>query len=106
MEITGTVYKILPIQSGESKTSGNWTKQEIVIETEGQYPKKVCITCFGKVVDNLDVLKTGAKIKAHINIESREYNERWYTEVKAWKVEFNATVTAPSKEDASDDLPF
>ncbi len=111
MELSGTVYKILPIQSGTG-ANGTWTKQEIVIETEGQYPKKVCVSCFGKVLDNLDTLHVGVKIKAHINIESREYNDRWYSEIKAWRIEHESG--APTKnnnevktsDSPEDDLPF
>lgn len=125
MEIQGKVIKILPLQSGES-ARGGWKKQDFVIETPGQYPKKVCLTLWGDKVDQAN-LKEGEEITASINIESREYNERWYTEVKAWKIVkgMGATNTAPQQQatgntpppptmqdmpegdtDFDDDLPF
>lgn len=56
------------------------------METEGQYPKKVCVTIWGDKADER-VLKTGSALKIDFDLESREYNGRWYTDVKAWKVE-------------------
>ncbi len=85
MEITGTVIKLLPEQSGEGR-NGPWRKQEIIIETDGTYPRKVCIAIWGDRIDQFS-LKEGEKITAAVNIESREFNERWYTDVKAWKVD-------------------
>ncbi len=85
MEITGTVVRILQEQSGEGR-NGPWRKQEYIIETDGTYPRKVCIAVWGERIDQFS-LKEGEKITASVNIESREFNERWYTDVKAWKVD-------------------
>lgn len=116
MEITGTVVSLLPLQTGQGK-NGVWKKQEFILETPGQYPKKVCLSLWGEKVDEIK-LSIGEKITASINLESREYNGRWYTEARAWKV---AKQTGASTRDtpppptddsfiqdntASDDLPF
>ena len=85
MEVTGKITNILPIQSGTGKTGNEWKKQEIIIQTEEQYPKSVCITLWGNTIDNK--IKLEDKIKASIDIESREYQGKWYTTVKAWKIE-------------------
>lgn len=95
MELIGKIEKILDLQSGES-ARGPWKKQSFVIETKEQYPKKVCIVCWGEKVDELNSYKEGEDIKVSINLESREYNERWYTDVKAWRLERNI-VAAPSQ---------
>jgi len=86
LEISGKITQILEKQSGES-ARGLWQKQEFVIETFDQYPKNVCITLWGDKVEVLNSLPKGSTVKASINIESREYKGRWYTDVKAWKVE-------------------
>ncbi len=78
MNISGKVVQVLPIQSGTSKAGNPWQKQEFVLEQGGQYPRKVCISLFG---DN--VAKTpqvGQDVMVSVDIDSREFNGRWYTE--------------------------
>ncbi|HSH45489.1 MAG TPA: DUF3127 domain-containing protein, partial [Longimicrobiales bacterium] len=65
---------------------GPWRKQEFILETEGKYPKPVCIIQWGDDIDSFGI-KEGERITAHVDIQSREYNGRWYTDVKAWRVE-------------------
>jgi hypothetical protein len=87
MELQGKIIKVLPMQSGTGKTGSEWRKQEFVIETPGTYPKKVALTVWNERTMDLQSLALGQEIKAYIDIESREYNERWYTDIKAWKLE-------------------
>jgi len=84
MEITGKIISILPEETGEGR-NGPWKKQNFILETQEQYPKKVCITVWGDKV-NLQSFGENEMVTASINIESREYNSRWYTDVKAWKI--------------------
>jgi len=92
LEITGKVYQILPQQSGTGK-NGAWSKREFIIETFEQFPRKVCISVWGDKSDNLDMQHpVGSAVRASINIESREYNEKWYTDVRAWKIEASQDV--------------
>ena len=86
LEIQGKITHILDEESGTS-ARGTWKKQSFVIETAGQYPKSVVIMLWGDKTDVLKRFAVGDTVKAGINIESREYNGRWYTDVKAWKVE-------------------
>ncbi|MCR9063751.1 MAG: DUF3127 domain-containing protein [Cytophagales bacterium] len=113
MEISGNIIQILPLQSGEGK-NGVWKKQDFVIETESQYPKKVCISMWGDRIDE-SVLQVGNNVTASIDVESREYNGRWYTDVKAWKIEATGTAQSPESSapaeipaamEGEDDLPF
>ena len=87
LEIIGRVVKILPKQSGVGK-NGAWSKGEFVIETMEQYPRKVCISAWG---DKSDVLEqqcsVGRVVKVSIHIESREFNDKWYTDVRAWRID-------------------
>lgn len=120
LAITGTVTQLLPEQSGESR-NGPWRKQEFIIETEGNFPKPVCVVMWGDNIDKF-ALTEGERVTAHIDIQSREYNGRWYTDVKAWKLERdgaggagappvdpNEPFPEPPSDvdmDEDDDLPF
>ncbi len=85
MEISGVVVNLLAQQSGQGK-NGVWKKQEFILETPGQYPKKFAFLCGAKKWTKINS-SVGDKITASINIESREYNGRWYTDVRAWKIQ-------------------
>ncbi len=117
MELKGTVVQILPAQTGTGK-KGQWKKQEFVVETQSQYPKKVCFSVWGDKIDQFS-LSTGEVVTVSVDLESREYNGRWYTEARAWKIEKGAgngaRPSAPPVGDepfeaasngSTDDLPF
>ena len=101
MEITGNVISLLPEVTGQGK-NGAWRKQEFILETDGQYPKKVCITMWGDKIDQFG-LGIGDAVTASVDAESREYNQRWYTELKAWKVE-KAGMGQPAPSNAPGDF--
>src|SRR6188768_2790926 len=103
MEITGKVVHVLPVQTGKS-AKGEWKKQEFILELPGNYAKKVCISLFGEKLDRYKVA-TGDQIKAAVNVESREYQGKWFTNVEAWKIDKETGVEAP-EEDTSGGLPF
>lgn len=111
MQITATLLSLLPLQTGNGK-NGTWKKQDVVVETDGQYPKKICISIWGDKIEE-SKLVPGNRLKIDFDVESREYNGRWYTDVKAWRVEVEgAGVSAapvPGPIDTphpEDDLPF
>lgn len=88
LELSGKVIQILPMESGEGRTGQQWKKQYFVIEyMDGNYPKKVCIMLWGDKTDILKSIQPGSDVKVSFNVESREYNGRWYTDIKAWRVE-------------------
>ncbi len=111
MQLTAKLIQVLPLQTGEGK-NGAWKKQDIILETESQYPKKICVSVWGNKI-NENQLKIGSQLKIDFDVESREFNGRWYTDIKAGKVEtvngdgskthtFDETVPEDNKED----LPF
>ena len=117
MELKGKIIKLLPLQTGTGK-NGTWKKQEYILQTEEQFPKKICFVVWGEKIDEYS-LKEGDGVTASVDIESREFNGRWYTDVKAWKVERaqgdDSKVTTEinegddigaSHEESPDDLPF
>lgn len=84
MEITGKLIQVLNAQSINGK-NGPLTKQEFVIETGEKFKKNVCLTMWDKVIDTFNY-KIGETITVSFDISSREYNGKWYTEAKAWKI--------------------
>jgi Domain of unknown function (DUF3127) len=102
MQLTAKLIQLLPLQTGAGK-NGPWKKQDIIVETEGQFPKKVCISIWGDKI-NESVLKIGSQLNISFDVESREYNSRWYTDVKAWKIE--AAGAGVSDKPATDDQPY
>lgn len=122
MNISGKVVQVLPIQTGTSKAGNPWQKQEFVLDQGGQYPRKVCISLFGDNVAKIP--QVGQVITASVDIDSREFNGRWYTEIKAWNItQTGAQPAAPAPQQVAtapaqpqpapvpqagvaDDLPF
>lgn len=121
LELSGKLIQILPLQSGTGK-NGNWQKQDFVIETSDQYPKKVCFSAWADKADVVKSLNPGCNVKVAFNAESREFNGKWYTDLRIWKIEVsggnssenpgddnyrNFAPPADTNMEASpDDLPF
>ena len=124
MEITGKIIAVLPERGGTSKTGNEWKMQEYVLETHEQYPKKICFNVFGADKIAQFNIQAGEELTVSFDINAREYQGRWYNDIRAWKVErgdaastmppvnapqINATtVKAPDfdRQDEADDLPF
>ncbi len=121
MEISGKIIAVLQQTSGQGK-NGLWRSQDYVLETGDQYPKKVCFNLFNDKIDQFPIA-IDDQVTVSFDIESREYNGRWYTTVRAWKIDKNAgqasaspvqqaVVSAPAFDAApaaggeGSDLPF
>lgn len=85
MEFKGKVIDVLPEEKGQGK-NGEWRKQSYIFETQEQYPKKVCAEVWGDKIDGFGIQK-GEDLTAKINIDSREFNGKWYTNVRIWSVD-------------------
>lgn len=123
LTISGRIVSVLPLQQGTSKAGKPWQKREYILDTGGQYPKKVCFSLFGESITKFP-LQVGQDVTVSIDIESREWNSRWYTEVRAWNVAYASQqpqspapqppVAQPAppqpqpaqQPQAADDLPF
>ncbi len=123
LEISGQIIEILPEQSGVSKAGKEWNKQEFVIETQEQFPRKVCFTLFGDKVSLISGISVGDNVNVAFNLESREFNGKWFHNINAWRINPATTATdsgatdqgtmpppppMPDSSDAPapDDLPF
>jgi hypothetical protein len=95
LEISGKVVQILDLQSGTS-ARGDWKKQNFILETEEQYPRKICVTLWGDRVADIAGIAVGNElITASIFLESREYNGSWYTDVRAWRIQRGHGTSVP-----------
>lgn len=83
MQFKGKVIDRLPMQSGTSKAGNAWSKATLIVETVTQYPKKVALANMKRAAE-FDALPVGTVATFSVDLESREYQGRWYTEVNCW----------------------
>lgn len=95
MEIVGKVVQLGTLIEGNSPR-GPWKKQELIIETVEQYPKKICLLCWNERVNDANSFFVGQTIKAQISIESREFNGKWYTDVRAFRFDLEQPAQQPA----------
>jgi len=107
MELKGKVIQLLPVETGMGK-KGQWKKQLFIVETQSQYPKKVCLSAWGDKIDQYRIAE-GDMVNVSVDLESREYNGKWYTEARAWKVEKSGSANGgggSSKAESFGEEPF
>lgn len=118
LEISGKLLQILPEQTGTGK-NGQWNKQDFIIETQEQYPRKICFSAWGDKAVLVKNLRSGSMVNVSFNAESREFNGKWYTDLRAWKIDsqaqsesqpvaenFDALEPLSPGENEPNDLPF
>ena len=86
MEIVGKIIQKFEPQTGTSKAGNPWTKQEYVLETVENFPKKVHFDFFGDRANQYQ-LEVGDTVTLYFDIESREWNGKWFTSIRGWKAE-------------------
>ena len=84
MDIVGKIIQVLPLQEG---ISNPWKSQSYILETQEQYPRKVCFEIFGEDRIKNNPCNVDDVVTVSFDIESREYNGRWYTSIRAWRVQ-------------------
>lgn len=86
MEITGKLIKVLEETRGES-ARGPWVRGGFVIETDGDYPRQVAFDCFGEDrVSMVKAINPGVNVTVRFNPESREFNNKWYTNLRCQSI--------------------
>lgn len=128
LSVRGRLTTKLAPETRESKAGKSFTQTIFAIETDGKYPKAIAFNDFGAA--DVDKCNIGDEIIVSFEPESREYNGKYYTNLKAYKIEVvtyaakiesvkvTATTSSPSgdafegdrKVEAKDvddsDLPF
>ena len=99
MEVSGKIIQVLPEQGGVSKTSGKeWKLQGYVLETQEQFPKKVHFEVFGEDRIKANLCQLDDIVTVSFDIESREFNGRWYTSIRAWKIQQGVVEAAAAPQ--------
>ena len=104
MEFEGIVLKKLPATSGTS-ARGEWQRQDVIFEMPQEFNRKVCVTFFNRPTD-AESLREGQTYIVSVNIESREFNGKWYTDVRAWRVQPKQAEAAVEASMPDDMPPF
>lgn len=102
MEFIGKFVKLGESKEGQG-ANGAWQKQDIIIETIGDRPHYVSISCWGGLADTARTFAAGQLVSVIASVESREFNGRWYTDVKA--VRFNQQQAMPQAQQPSAQQP-
>ncbi|MCQ2310855.1 MAG: DUF3127 domain-containing protein [Paludibacteraceae bacterium] len=93
MDIVGKIIQVLPLQEGIGKNGNPWKVQGYVLETQEQYPRKVQFEIFGEDRIHNNPCQVDDLVTVSFDIESREFNGRWYTSIRAWRVQQGAVET-------------
>ncbi len=96
MDITGRIIAVLPERSGVSQRSGTeWKAGSYVLETQEQYPKKICFDVFGADRIQSFNIQVGEMMTVSFDIDAHEYNGRWFNSIRAFRVDRNIQSGAP-----------
>lgn len=123
MELSGKIIAVLEKRGGVAKSTGNpWSVQSYVLETQEQYPRKMCFEVFGDDKIQLFNIQVGEEVTVSFDIDAREYQGRWFNSIRAWKVDRPQPEAAPAPapvdfppvdmapvdfgSGSTDDLPF
>ena len=94
MEVVGKIIQVLPAQEGVGRNGNPWRVQPYVLETLDQYPRKVHFEVFGEDRIKQNPCELDQLVTVSFDIESREFNGRWYTSIRAWKIQQGDTTQA------------
>lgn len=103
MEFQGKIIAVLPLTEGESRNGNKWKKQEYVIENHDQYPRKMCFNLWSDKIDQFKI-QLGEELNVSFDIDCREWNGRWFNDIRAWKVE-RVTPGVQQQPMPSNDFP-
>ena len=87
LELEGRIVQKMAVQSGQS-ARGAWARQDFVVEyQDGSFPTSVCFSAWGQdKVQELDKFQVGDAVKVSFNVKGREYNGRWYNDLRVWRI--------------------
>ena len=109
LAMTGKLKKKFPIQEIEKKAGGTFRKRSFLIETDDKFTNEVCFDISkDDVMQKLDTYEVETEIEVFFNLSSREFNERWYHNLTAWRITTAENLTTNQKDKfvSPDDCPF
>ena len=110
-EITGPIHHIGQTQQITEK----FRKRDLVLLLDGnsKWPQTVPFTFTGDRCDMLDSYGEGEIVKVTFNLRGRKYNDRYFGELSAFKIEAVGQAARPAPTQGAaygappdDDLPF
>lgn len=101
VEIVGQIIQKFDKIEGVSKTDKPWSKQDILLETQENFPRKVLITAFSEKISEIANFKVNDEVIASVNIESREFGGKWYTNINVWRMQYKNNGTGSNGHAAS-----
>ena len=101
MEVVGKIIQVLPAQEGVGRNGNPWKVQPYVLETLDQYPRKVHFEVFGEDRIKQNPCEIDQLVTVSFDIESREFNGRWYTSIRAWRIQQGDTTQAAAVPSAA-----
>lgn len=97
MDFEGKVLEILPAVSGQS-ARGTWERQTVIFEQpQKQFGKEIAVTFMNKAQE-VASLRVGETYTVSFDMESRKFNDRWYTDIRAWRVQPLQPAAQPPME--------
>jgi len=109
LTINGKIISLLKPEKGISKSGNEWKKQDFLIESNEQFPKKICFTLFNDKISALEGFKPGDEVEVSFSIESRDFNGKWFHNINAWKIakiqQQNSSIPEYRIEDIPPELP-
>ena len=106
MELTGKIIAVMEARSGISARTGNpWMTQEYVIEVPGTYPRRCMFNIFGEDRIKQFNIQVGEELTVQFDIDAREYNGKWYNDIRAYNVVRQQQQPVPAQP-IVDPLPF
>ena len=100
MEVKGKIIQKFDLQSGTSNAGNPWKKQNYLLETLDGIPRKIYFDFFGDRADQFN-FNVGDVINLSFDIECREYQGRYYTDIRGWKAEKVVDNPAPAPAPAA-----
>ncbi len=111
-ELQGKITNVLDLQTGVSKAGKEWQKLSVIVSTGDEYNNLYCFELFGveKVEDFTARFKVGMDVKVDFNINTNEWNGKYFTSLGIWKIDGVGNAPAPQQETpptgGKKDLPF
>jgi len=120
MDVSGVIKKIFD----EQRFDSGFVKREFVVTTQEQYPQDIKMELVKDKTSLVSNLKPGDHVKVHFNLRGSEWQEKYYVNLVAWKIDiekgqessaspaphaadFGNPMSAPTLPAADDDdLPF
>jgi len=104
-ELSGKLHKKYDTEN----KSGTFKSRDFVILDEStQYPQYIKLQIVQDRCELLDNIQEGTPVKVHFDLRGREWNEKFFTNLQAWRVEPIGAAPEPlkTKAEQDDDMPF